>query len=88
MGNAAGDPRYAALEARLAALPKISVPTIVIHGAVDDVNPQQISEGHQRFLPVLRTATVRQRWPQPTPRGSKGLCPSDPGSLQASMMHP
>jgi pimeloyl-ACP methyl ester carboxylesterase len=50
MGNAAGDPRYAALEARLAALPKISIPTIVIHGAVDDVNPQQISEGHQRFF--------------------------------------
>jgi hypothetical protein len=27
------DPRYATLEARLASLPKISVPTIVFHGA-------------------------------------------------------
>jgi hypothetical protein len=48
MGNADGDPRYAALEARLASLPKISVPTIVIHGAVDDANPSQKPEGHFR----------------------------------------
>jgi pimeloyl-ACP methyl ester carboxylesterase len=50
MGNAAGDPRYASIESRLATLPKISVPTIVIHGAVDDVNPPQKSEGHQKYF--------------------------------------
>jgi pimeloyl-ACP methyl ester carboxylesterase len=50
MGNAVGDPRHAALEARLATLPKIGVPTIVIHGAVDDVNPAQNSEGHFRHF--------------------------------------
>ena len=50
MGNAAGDPRHAALESRLAALPKIGVPTIVIHGAVDDVNLAQKSEGHFRYF--------------------------------------
>jgi hypothetical protein len=50
MANAAGDPRYATLEARLATLPKIGVPTIVIHGAVDDVNPAQKSEGHFRYF--------------------------------------
>jgi pimeloyl-ACP methyl ester carboxylesterase len=50
MRNAPGDPRYAAIEARLAALPKISVPTMVIHGAVDDVNPADKSEGHRRFF--------------------------------------
>ena len=49
-GNAIGDPRYAEIEARLAALPEISVPTIVIHGAVDDVNPARNSEGHQRYF--------------------------------------
>jgi pimeloyl-ACP methyl ester carboxylesterase len=49
-GNAPGDPRYAAIEARLAALPKIGVPTIVIHGAVDEVNPVQKSEGHHRYF--------------------------------------
>ena len=46
----AGDPRYAPIEARLATLPKINVPTIVIHGAVDDVNPPQKSEGHQKYF--------------------------------------
>ena len=50
MRNAPGDPRYAAIEARLAALPKITVPTMVIHGAVNDVNPADKSEGHQRFF--------------------------------------
>ena len=50
MGNAIGDPRYASTEAKLATLPKISVPTIVIHGAVDDVNPPQKSEGHQKYF--------------------------------------
>jgi pimeloyl-ACP methyl ester carboxylesterase len=50
MGNAAGDPRYAVLEAQLAALPKIAVPSIVLHGAVDDVNPPAGSERHASFF--------------------------------------
>ena len=37
MGNAPGDPQYAALEERLAKLPKINVPTIVLHGRPNDV---------------------------------------------------
>ena len=36
-GNAAGDPAYDELEARLAAQPKIAVPTIVLHGEADGV---------------------------------------------------
>jgi pimeloyl-ACP methyl ester carboxylesterase len=50
MGNALGDPRYASIESKLATLPKIGVPTIVIHGAVDDVNPPQKSKGHQKYF--------------------------------------
>jgi pimeloyl-ACP methyl ester carboxylesterase len=50
MGNAPGDPRYAKLEAQLSAQPKISVPTIVVHGAVNDVNPVRNSESHSRFF--------------------------------------
>jgi pimeloyl-ACP methyl ester carboxylesterase len=50
MGNAAGDPRYAPIEARLATLPRINVPTIVIHGAVDGVNPAENSEAHQKYF--------------------------------------
>jgi pimeloyl-ACP methyl ester carboxylesterase len=36
--------------ARGSTLPKIAVPTIVIHGAVDEVNPAQKSEGHKRYF--------------------------------------
>jgi pimeloyl-ACP methyl ester carboxylesterase len=50
MQNASGDPRYAGIEARLAAQPKINVPTINIHGAVDGVNPVQNSEGHAKHF--------------------------------------
>jgi pimeloyl-ACP methyl ester carboxylesterase len=45
-GVVAGDPRYADTEARLAALPKIAVPSITLHGAVDGVTPAGTSEGH------------------------------------------
>src|SRR5258706_3187151 len=44
MGNAAGDARYSALENQLAARPRIRVPSIVILGAVDGVNPAEISK--------------------------------------------
>jgi len=49
-GNAPGDPRYAAVEARLAARPTIAVPTIVLHGAADGVGPAAGSEGHARYF--------------------------------------
>lgn len=47
-GNVASDPRYSAVESRLVALPKINVPTVVLHGAVDGVNPHPQSEGHAK----------------------------------------
>jgi len=50
-GNAEGDPRYSATEARLATQLKINVPTIVIHGVVDEVIPVRKSEGHERYFP-------------------------------------
>jgi pimeloyl-ACP methyl ester carboxylesterase len=49
-GNAAGDPRYASVEARLAAQPKIAVPTINLHGAVNGVTPAPLSEGHDTYF--------------------------------------
>lgn len=48
-GQASGDPNYTALEAQLSKLPKISVPTIVIHGADDGVQPPYRSEHQERF---------------------------------------
>ena len=49
-GNAAGDPRYASIEARLAAQPRIDVPTIVLHGAKDGVMPCRLSEAHGKYF--------------------------------------
>jgi pimeloyl-ACP methyl ester carboxylesterase len=50
MGNAAGDPRYENLDAQLLQQPKIGVATIVVHGAVNDVNPVRNTESHARFF--------------------------------------
>jgi pimeloyl-ACP methyl ester carboxylesterase len=49
-GNAAGDPRYAAIEAQLAAQPRINVPTVVLHGADDGVMPCQLSDAHEKYF--------------------------------------
>jgi pimeloyl-ACP methyl ester carboxylesterase len=45
-GVVTGDPHYQETEARLAALPKIAVPSITLHGAVDGVTPAATSEHH------------------------------------------
>jgi pimeloyl-ACP methyl ester carboxylesterase len=49
-GNAPGDPRYNEIEARLAAMPSIAVPSIALHGSVDGVHPVRDSEGHERYF--------------------------------------
>jgi pimeloyl-ACP methyl ester carboxylesterase len=49
-GNAAGDPRYASIEAQLAAQPRINVPTVVLHGADDGVTPCHLSEAHEKYF--------------------------------------
>ena len=48
--NAAGDPALADIEARLAARPAITVPTIVLHGEADGVGPVAGSEGHAKHF--------------------------------------
>jgi pimeloyl-ACP methyl ester carboxylesterase len=49
-GNAPGDPRYAAVEARLSERPAIRVPIIVLHGEADGVGPAAGSEGDARHF--------------------------------------
>jgi pimeloyl-ACP methyl ester carboxylesterase len=44
-GLVPGDPSVAAIEAKLAAQPRIEVPTIVLHGGADGVDPAELSEG-------------------------------------------
>jgi pimeloyl-ACP methyl ester carboxylesterase len=48
--NAPGDPAYDATEAKLAAQPSISVPTIVLHGEADGVGPPAGSEAAARHF--------------------------------------
>jgi pimeloyl-ACP methyl ester carboxylesterase len=48
--NAPGDPALADIEARLAARPVITVPTIVLHGEADGVGPVTGSEGHAKHF--------------------------------------
>ncbi len=53
----AGDPRYAPVEARLAAQPDIDVPAINLHGAADGVTPVGRSESHGKHF----TAAYQRR---------------------------
>lgn len=53
-GLVAGDPAYAAIEARLARHPKITVPTIVLEGAADGVTPPAPEGAHAgRFTQLI-----------------------------------
>jgi pimeloyl-ACP methyl ester carboxylesterase len=44
-GHAPGDPRYAAEEEALSRVLPLDVPTLMLHGGVDGVNPASTSEG-------------------------------------------
>jgi pimeloyl-ACP methyl ester carboxylesterase len=48
--NVAGDPAYAAIERRLAARPMITVPSLVLHGAEDGVDPPENSAACARHF--------------------------------------
>jgi len=56
-GHAEGDERYRALEERLAQLPKIQVPSILIQGTEDGANLPETSQGKDHFF----TAGYRYR---------------------------
>jgi pimeloyl-ACP methyl ester carboxylesterase len=49
-GYAAGDPAVEPIEQLLAAQPRISVPTVVLHGEASGVGPPPQSERHARFF--------------------------------------
>lgn len=57
-GLAAGDSAYAAIEARLARHPKITVPTIVLEGAADGVTPPAPDGAHERRFTQLIEARL------------------------------
>ena len=49
--NAPGDPRFDAIERRLAERPRIEVPTVILHGRDDAVDRSRKSEGHPVLFP-------------------------------------
>ena len=57
-GYASGDPALQAIEAALARLPVIPVPTVVLHGAEDGVTPPDSPEQLDRFTGRMRRETV------------------------------
>jgi len=51
-GNAPGDPRLDPIERRLAERPRIEVPSVILHGRDDGVDPPQGSERHLERFPA------------------------------------
>ncbi len=59
-GYAAGDPRYASIEARLATKPPIPVPTIALHGTEDGVTPPALNDANEsRFAARYERRTLQ-----------------------------
>jgi len=50
-GNAPGDPRFDPIERRLAERPRIEVPSLILHGRDDGVDPPRKSERHPALFP-------------------------------------
>ena len=58
-GNAPGEPRFDAIEARLAARPSITAPSMVLHGAEDGVDPPGTTDRDlAKFLPGTERRVV------------------------------
>jgi pimeloyl-ACP methyl ester carboxylesterase len=59
--NAPGEPRFEAVEAHLATSPPIPVPTLVLHGRDDTVDPVHTSEGQgHRFAAGYRREVIAE----------------------------
>ena len=84
-GNVPGDPAYDETEAKRAAQPPISVPTIVLHGEADGVGPAAGSEAAVRHFTgsydrrVIRSQVIscRARHPKRLSRLSKSWAARD-----------
>jgi pimeloyl-ACP methyl ester carboxylesterase len=50
--NAPGEPRFDAIERRLAERPRIDVPSVILHGRDDGVDPPARSEKHPALFPA------------------------------------
>jgi len=74
-GNALGDPRFDAIERRLAARPAITVPTVILHGGDDGVSLSRATEGELALFP---SGTARHIVP-----GAGHFLPREPSGAPA-----
>jgi len=78
-GNAPGDPRFDAVERRLAERPPITVPTVILHGADDGVD---LSRKPDRHLPLFPSGT-----PQRVVKGGGHFLPHEqPGAVAEAVL--
>jgi pimeloyl-ACP methyl ester carboxylesterase len=78
--NAPGDPRFDAIERRLAARPKVTVPSLVMHGAADAVGPAGAAEPElAQFPPGTERRIV--------PRVGHFLPRENPGALADALLN-
>jgi pimeloyl-ACP methyl ester carboxylesterase len=78
-GLADGDPRYAELQRRLAALPAISVPAITLDGDADGVFPA--TDGHPSAAKFTGPRTHRR-----IPRAGHNLPQEEPEAFADAVM--
>ena len=70
--NAPGEPRFDAIERRLAERPRIEVPSVILHGRDDGVDPPRAQRDAPRPVPGRdRAARDPGRRPLPPPRAAR-----------------
>lgn len=84
-GWVAGDPAHAAIEARLARRPRITVPTIVLDGAADGVRPPAPAAVHARRFTDLRGVRVLEGVGHLLPREAPDAVVAALAELQATL---
>jgi pimeloyl-ACP methyl ester carboxylesterase len=77
--NAPGDPRFDAIEHRLAERPPIVVPSIILHGADDGVDRPQRTESHLSLFPAGTERMV-------VPRGGHFLPREQPAAVADAIL--
>ena len=82
-GAAPGDPALEAIERRLAARPAIPVPTIVLHGGADGVDPPGNSAGDARYFTGFYARRILETAGHFLPRDAPGQIVSALRELQA-----
>ena len=87
-GNAAGDPALAEIEKRLAAKPKIAVPTVALQGAADGVLPRGIIRNAWRVFHRAVSSTAFSQKSGIIPRKKRPPSSPKPYSNWSALLKP